>query len=132
MSSAITSLNSSSQINVHQQRRDEFKQDFKALDQAMQSGDLQAAQNAFSKLQQGEQNKGGGRASANGGSNPMQKDFEALSSALSSGDIKSAQDAFSTIKQNMQAHQAEHSQSMAQTPPPMTDSRSGASAKVYA
>jgi hypothetical protein len=86
----------------------QWKQDFKQLASALQSGDLAGAQQAYSALQQLQQsNQSGGQSSnqqqANSGNNPIQNDFAALGKALSSGDLADAQTAFSQLQTDMKA-----------------------------
>jgi hypothetical protein len=79
-------------------------QDFKALESALQAGDLTSAQTAFAALQKDQpaysQVAQANRAS--GKNTQGAKDFEALQSALGSGDLSAAQQAFATLKEDMQ------------------------------
>lgn len=92
-----------------------INQDFSALGQALQSGNLSDAQNAFSTLQQDLQQSGqvhhhhhhhhyhhnGGSQGVNFGgqaSNPITQAFDALGKALQSGDLTTAQQAYSTLQ----------------------------------
>jgi ribosomal protein S20 len=85
-----------------------FKQrsdDFKALKSALQSGDISAAQSAFSTFKQDLQTA---KSSSNNTSQPSQ-DFQSLESALSSGDISAAQKAFASFQSDVQAaHKSHH------------------------
>jgi ribosomal protein S20 len=101
------------------------KQDFTALSNALQSGDIAGAQKAFSAMQQDTQTirqfrsgQGGDRDGDNDGSKAvqagqsgqnsktsMQDLMKSLKQALSSGDLQGAQQAFATLQQNMQANQ---------------------------
>jgi hypothetical protein len=85
-------------------------QDFKSLGASLQSGDLNAAQSALTKV--ANDIKGN---QANGKSSPLLdpnttagKDFKALQDALKSGDVKSAQDAFATLKKDLRAAGGAH------------------------
>jgi hypothetical protein len=94
------------------------RQDFTQLSTALQSGNLQGAQQAFSNL---EQLQGGPSSSSSGGStspatsgsgtagsgtagtNAVANDFAALGQALSSGDLSQAQSAFTQLQTDMQS-----------------------------
>lgn len=91
------------------------RQDFTQLANALQSGNLQGAQQAFSNL---EQLQGGQSSSSSGGSttsatpgsgasstNPIANDFAALGQALSSGNLNEAQSAFTQLKTDIQSAQ---------------------------
>lgn len=84
--------------------------DFKALSEALNSGDISAATQAFSAMQQDLQNA---PQSANGKS-PMDsnsqlgKDFQAIGDALKSGDVSTAKQAFATLKQDLLAARRAH------------------------
>jgi ribosomal protein S20 len=86
-------------------------QDFKALQSALQSGDLSGAQQAFATLQkdrQGSTQAAAGAGNASSQSSPMASDIQTLQSALQSGDLSSAQSAFATLKQDLQSAGAAH------------------------
>jgi hypothetical protein len=98
----------SAQTNF-QQIRDAFQQ----LGQALQSGDLNAAQQAFAALQQLMPNLSAGSQTQTGqqgsGQSQFAADLSALSQALQSGDLTKAQDAFAKLQQDMQsAHKRHH------------------------
>lgn len=74
--------------------------DFTSLAQALQSGDLSAAQTAFQSFQTDIQKSSGKQNPFT--SNPqISKDMDALQSALKSGDTTGAQKAFETLKQDL-------------------------------
>jgi len=73
----------------------QFQTNFDNLGSALQSGDLTAAQQAFSALLQG-------MPSNNNSQDTIQSDFDALGKALDSGDINAAKTAFSKLEQDMQ------------------------------
>ena len=107
---SICSISSNSSISQIDWRSlmNQWKQDFKQLASALQSGDLAGAQKAYSALQQLQQNNQPGGQSSNGqpassGNNPIQNDFAALGQALSSGDLAGAQTAFSQLQTDMKA-----------------------------
>ena len=97
----------SAQTNF-QQIRDSFQQ----LGQALQSGDLNAAQQAFASLQQLIPNLSAGSQTQTGqqgsGQSQFAADLSALSQALQSGDLTKAQDAFAKLQQDMQAAHKRH------------------------
>jgi outer membrane protein assembly factor BamD (BamD/ComL family) len=105
--SAINSASNpyqSSVQGVYQQRA----QDFRSLQNALQSGDLSGAKQAFASLQSNAPNSTqapGGAVNTSGQSSPFAKDFQTLQSALQSGDLSGAQNAFATLKQDMQGAQ---------------------------
>ena len=85
------------------------------LAQALQSGDLAGAQQAFATLQQHFQQRQAARTGQGPTSGPrgtqgnaLSQDFSALAKALQSGDLTGAQDAFATLQQDFQAQQARH------------------------
>ena len=82
-------------------------QDFRALQNALQSGDLSSAQQAFASLQKDLQPAAGAAGSSSASpwsqNNPLGKDFQALQSALQSGDLSGAQSAFASVKQDLQS-----------------------------
>lgn len=85
-------------------------QDFKALQTALQSGNVSDAQTAFASFQkdlQGATQGAGGSSSSNPQSQTA-TDIQALSDALKSGDITKAQQAFATVKQDLKAAHAHH------------------------
>ena len=86
-------------------------QDFKALQTALQAGDLSGAQQAFATLQKDQPASSQAAQTANAPSQNSQgaKDLQALQGALTSGDVSGAQQAFAALKQDIQgAGQAGH------------------------
>jgi hypothetical protein len=77
--------------NANQQRRTEFQQ----LTQALQSGNLTNAQQAFGTLTKNATNSGVP-------SLQLTQDLTALRSALQSGDLAGARDAYSAVQQGWQ------------------------------
>jgi DNA-binding FadR family transcriptional regulator len=107
---SVSSVSSNSSLTQTDWRNvmKQWKQDFKQLATALQSGDLTGAQKAFQALQQLQQSNQPGGQSSNGqpgssSNNPIQNDFAALGKALSSGDLSGAQSAFSQLQTDMQA-----------------------------
>jgi len=83
-------------------------QDFKALANALQSGDLTGAQQAFAALQK-DQPGSTSTTSASGQNSQASNDFQSLQNALQSGDLSGAQQAFASLKQDLQgAHRGHH------------------------
>ena len=82
-------------------------QDFQSLRNALQSGDLTAAQQAFASLQKDAQNTSQVADATNNPppqpDSPSQigKDFQAVQTALQSGDLSTARTAFATLKQDL-------------------------------
>lgn len=79
---------------LNQTAQSQRASDFKALEQALNSGDLAGAQKAYSTIQQNAPDKSG--------NNPFSTDFNAVGQALSSGDLGTAQSAFAKLQQDMQ------------------------------
>jgi len=104
----------------------QIKSDFKALAEALKSGNLTDAQQALATLKTDAPNlfkTDSNQASSQ--SDPL----TALASALQSGDIKSAQAAFSTIQQKVGGHHHHHhssskSSTAATDTPPVADPNS--------
>jgi len=85
-------------------------QDFNGLADALQSGDISNAQDAFTTLQKDLQaGQPNGKTSPLLDPNtPVGKDFQAIQDALKSGDIKAAQDAFSSLRQDIRSVRHAH------------------------
>jgi hypothetical protein len=99
-------------------------QDFKALDNALQSGDLSAAQSAFAAFQRDVQKSSpAAQGSQPFGKNDQEaKDVETLQSALKSGDLSGAQKAIAALKHDMKAGRARHHHHAQAPSPSPTDS----------
>ena len=96
--SSVTSANRSLQNNPYVQA----KQAFQSLGNALQSGNLTAAQQAFAQLQQ--YSPGNGQASNNQNSTStttsnVTDPLQALGTALQSGNLSAAQQAFTQLQQ---------------------------------
>jgi hypothetical protein len=91
---SIDAISSTSAIPPYRQTRT----DFQSLSQALQSGNLSAAQSAYAALQQDQQN--GPQPPAG---SPLANDFNALGQALQSGDLTGAQQAFASLKSDFQS-----------------------------
>jgi hypothetical protein len=89
-------------------------QDFKALSNALQSGDLSGAQQALTAFQQDVQNvsKSSPWSQLFGQNTQAGNDLKTLQNALQSGDLTGAQQAFASLKQDIQgvghAHRGHH------------------------
>ena len=95
--------------------KQQSQQDFNSLAEALQSGDLSGAQNAFASLMQlipnssssiNSQTQSAATASTSNSSNgtsTVKSDFSVLGQALQSGDLTSAQNDFSKLMQDMQS-----------------------------
>ena len=73
------------------------KQAFQSLDSALQSGDLNAAKDAYALLQKNAPPSRAGDQS----NNPMQQKMDTLGKALESGDLGAARSAYADIKSAM-------------------------------
>ena len=91
---AISGSNAASAYSPYRQTRT----DFQSLSQALQSGNLSAAQSAYAALQQDQQN--GPQPPAN---SPLANDFNALGQALQSGDLSGAQQSLAAVKSDFQS-----------------------------
>jgi len=98
-SSSISAYNPQSMQSKMQQ----FQQEFQQLGQALQSGNLSAAQSDFATLQQSNST-----ASAQS-TNPLVQAFNQLGTDLQAGNTTAAQQDYATIQQDMQS-QATQSQ----------------------
>ena len=86
---------------ISSQQIQQMKQNWQDLSQALQSGDITSAQQAFSSIQSAQQQMGG--QLPGGAKGQLASDFNSLSSALQSGDVTAAQKAFSTLQSDMQS-----------------------------
>ena len=105
MSDLSIAASSSALSQVNQSPWAQRKSAFEQLGQALQSGDLSAAQQAFSTLQQ---NVPQGASAQNSQGNASQSQFAALGQALQSGNLSAAQQAFSKIQQAGGHHRHHH------------------------
>ena len=108
--------------------RTQAAQDFAALAQALQQGDLAAAQQAFSTLSQdvpwvgrlasGQLPSGTNSTAATTGAGPVTSAIQNLAGALQSGDLADAQKAFAALQQAQGGHHHghHHHQANAQAP----------------
>ena len=93
------------------------QQNFQALAQAVQAGNLSGAQQGLQTMQQGmkshhaqqayatlTQSMPQSGASANGAVNPFQQAIASIGGALQSGDVSGAQQGLQTMQQGMKSH----------------------------
>src|SRR5271170_3863815 len=92
---AISSSNPLNQANILQNAYQQPGTQFQQLTQALQSGNLTSAQQAFSALTNN-------AASSGLLSVQLAQDLSKLGSALQSGNLSSARDAYSSVQQNLQ------------------------------
>lgn len=76
--------------------------EFKSLANALQSGDLKSAQDAYLQIQSSMQNSQAA-AQTSGIQNQVSSDFDTLGKALQSGDLNAAKDALTKLGQDMQS-----------------------------
>ena len=89
--------------SANPQQFQQIRTDYQNLAQALQAGNLGAAQNAYSAVAQDQQN--GPQPPAN---SPVAQAFASLGQALQSGDLAGAQQAFSSLQADMQAMRQSH------------------------
>jgi hypothetical protein len=83
------------------------RQDMQALQQALSSGDLAGAQQAFAQFKQDFHAAHDGHALYQTGvSDTLKQDLQSLQSSLKSGDLAGAQQAFAQFKSDFKAQQA--------------------------
>ncbi len=103
------SANANPYLSSTQSSSSNIGSDFQSLAAALQSGNLQSAQSAFSQIQslmQASQGTTGQQASVQ--QSQFGKDFAALGKALQSGDLNGAQAALKKLAQDMQSTSKTH------------------------
>jgi hypothetical protein len=103
----IGSATSAAYVYPPTNQQNPFQQSFQSLIQAIQSGNLSGAQQAYAALTQSAPAQGANGAS-NGQNNPFQQGLAAIGSALQSGNISGAQSALQSLQQTMKAHHGHH------------------------
>jgi hypothetical protein len=78
-----------------------LQQILQTLQNTLSSGDLNAAQSAFSTLQNLNQTLATASGSSLSSSSPLSTDLTALGNALNSGDLSTAQSAFTTVRSDL-------------------------------
>jgi len=102
---SVGSVTSSSNVYQPTSSQSPFaaaKKNFKALEDALKSGDLKAAQSAFAEIQKNAPKKPSQTASTS--TSDSQDPFSALASALQSGDLNAAKSAFQSIQDMFKSH----------------------------
>jgi hypothetical protein len=100
---SIAGILSSSLFNSNSQAispQQQFQKEFQQLGQALQSGNLSAAQTDFATLQNSPST---GSTASTSASNPVAQAFSQLGKDLQSGNISAAQQDFSNIQQDTQS-----------------------------
>ncbi|MBI1244413.1 MAG: hypothetical protein GC202_05355 [Alphaproteobacteria bacterium] len=86
--------------------------DFQALGNALQSGDLDAAQKAFAQLQADApppgQASSGSTASTSSAADKLKQDFQTLADALKAGNLDDAKTAFQQLQDDAKAARQAH------------------------
>ncbi|MGA7380683.1 MAG: hypothetical protein WBX03_07500 [Terriglobales bacterium] len=103
LSSSLFNSNSQAVTSSQQQ----FQKEFQQLGQALQSGNLSAAQADFATLQQNSPSASATASASN--SNPIAQAFSQLGKDLQSGNISAAQQDFATIQQDTQSQSTQAS-----------------------
>jgi DNA-binding FadR family transcriptional regulator len=106
---SIGAVSSSTSVYQPNSQQNTMQQNFQALVQAIQSGNLSAAQQAYATLTQNAQTQTA-NGSSNGQINPFQQALASIGSALQSGNISGAQTAMNGLLQSMKAHHHHGSQ----------------------
>ena len=116
--SSISSSYSANQTSGAASGAKQFGKDLKALQTALESGNLTDAQTAFAAFAKDAKspNKGNPFNSSNDTSDTLANDLKAVETALKSGDISTAQQAFVTLKTDLEA--AKKAQGNGPQPPP--------------
>jgi len=111
---SINSLNNYYSSSYAQNNASAAQTDFQNLGQALQSGNISAAQTAFAALQETYQGQSPASSSSSSSSqspstsNPITTDLNALASALSSGNLSTAQSAYTQLQKDMQTQGSGH------------------------
>jgi hypothetical protein len=106
--SAINSNQNASQLSS-QVNYKQVKADFQSVTQALQSGDITTAQQAFAALQKDDPKVAQALSqSGQNSSNPQSTALQALSTALQSGNVTGAQTALASLQQAHKGHHHHH------------------------
>jgi hypothetical protein len=111
MSNSISAINSNQNINQlgSQVNFKQVKADFQNLTQALQSGNITAARQAFAALQKDSPQIAQALSqSGQNSSNPQSSALQALSTALQSGNVADAQKALASLQQAHKGHHHHH------------------------
>ena len=119
MSVSSVGLNQAASISSWRSSIHQARQDFDQLFQALQGGNLSAAQQAYSAFQQVQAGltssgtQAGGTTTTGTATSAVASDWSTLGQALQSGSLSSAQDALAKLVQDAQSTwQAQHQQEM--------------------
>jgi outer membrane protein assembly factor BamD (BamD/ComL family) len=96
---SISPVSSASTAPQQSSNASNFWQTFKQLQSALQSGNLSAAQSAYSTLSQSQAAQGNG---------PFSQVLQQIGQALQSGDLSGAQSALSSFQQQVRGHHHHH------------------------
>ena len=110
---SITAVNSSTSLyqTALSPNAKQIKTDFQNLTDAIQSGDVVSAQQAFAALQKDDPQVAAALAqSGQTSSNPQVGALQSLATALQSGDATAAKTAFATLQQTLKSHRGHHHQ----------------------
>jgi hypothetical protein len=102
---SVSAVSPNPQVYQPNAQQNQFRQDFQALTNALQSGDLSTAQTAYQTLISDNPQL---TATSGNSNNPFQQAIAAIGSALQNGDIGGAQNALSSLQSNMKAHHGHH------------------------
>jgi hypothetical protein len=104
---SVNSLNNYYASIFAQNSSSTSQSELQSLGQALQSGNLPAAQTAFTALQKNYQSQNPSTQSATT-SNPVATDLTNLASALSSGSLSTAQSVYTQLQKDMQTQGGGH------------------------
>jgi hypothetical protein len=90
------------------QNNSSTQSDLQNLGQALQSGNLTAAQSAFATLQKAYQSQTSQSTSSSGTTSPVSSDLTTLANALNTGNLTSAQAAFTQLQKDQQTQSGGH------------------------
>jgi hypothetical protein len=108
---SVSIIGSAQATNASLSTHKQAAADFQSLAQALQSGDLAGAQQAFASLQQDSpwvSRAVAGTTADSASSNSTASPLQALGKALQSGDIAGAQQAFAAVQQARGGHHGHH------------------------
>jgi soluble cytochrome b562 len=114
---SVSAISSSSGVSPvdWQSKAQQIKTDLQSLAQALQSGNLQAAQQAFAALQKDSPAKSSTTTTSSTNSSNPNDQMNTLSQALQSGNLSAAQQAFSQLQQAHHGHHRHHGGASATT-----------------
>jgi hypothetical protein len=99
------SVNSVTSQAYAQSPSSQSQSSYQSLANALQSGNLTAAQTAFATFEQSFQDQTGNQTASASHSNTINNDLQSLSNALNSGNLTSAQQAFAQLQKDMTTEQ---------------------------